>query len=102
MGIGLLMILGTLGEYAENAAGKTGKEARLATANVSAKNPLTVTFDDRGRPMANGAPVEWESNTDVINYAKRNGHDAVDFPGGSFTDEPAFVVFNGKQARFTD
>lgn len=89
-------------EYAENAAGARGGEPRLVRANLSARNTLEVRFNGAGKPTINGLPVDFEDNAGVLRYAKQKGFDSVNFPDGSFTDDPSFVVLRGDQARFID
>jgi hypothetical protein len=89
-------------EYAQNAAGLRGGDPRIASAKLMPKNPLVVEFNNSGKPTVNGNIMDFEDNADVIRYAKAHGHDAVDFPGGSFTDEPSVVVLRANLAKLLD
>lgn len=90
------------GEYAENAAGIRGEDPRIIEAYLAPKKPLTVEFDEYGKPMVGGKRVDFESNSDVLNYAMKNGYDSIHWPDGSFTDEPAMTIFKPNQIRDID
>ena len=89
-------------EYAENAAGLRGREPRIIQAELSAESPLTVNFDEHGRAVVDGRVMGWSRNSDATQYAKANGYDAVHWVDGSFTDDPAAVVFGNHQIRILD
>lgn len=89
-------------EYAQNAAALRGGEPRIARAKLTIKNPLVVRFNQNGKPTVDGQVMEFDDNFDAIKYAKKNGFDAIDWPDGSFTDEPSVVVFRGSAAELID
>lgn len=92
-------------EYAENAAGKHGGEPNVMELFVNYGKKLTVKLEQRGNTIVsvvNGSEMSFDDNASAIKYAKANGYDSVEFPNGSFTDEPALVVFDGARIRKTD
>lgn len=89
-------------EYAQNAAALRGGEPRIARAKLTVKNPLVIRFNQSGKPTVDGEVMEFDDNLDAIKYAKKNGFDAIDWPDGSFTDEPSVVVFKGSAAELID
>ena len=102
--------VGEANGYAQNAAHVMDGEPRIVQAHLRADNPVTVNFPDAphnpeidGKPVINGKPMDFESNTDVVDYAKRNGHDVVFMPDGNFSEaSPAAVVLKHGRVRSTD
>jgi len=81
-------------EYAQNASGKTGLPMRLAPSKVRAKNVFVYDVIEN--------KLNAKSNSDVIDYALKNGYDAIDWSNGSFTDDPSVTVFDSDNTFLLD
>jgi hypothetical protein len=86
----------------KTAAGKRGGDPRIIEAYLAPKKPLKIEFDGNSRPVVDGNVMDFENNSDVINYARSHGYDAVHWPDGSFTDESAMTIFKPEQIRDTE
>ena len=89
--------IGYAWEYAENAAAIRSGKPRVMRARLRYDRPLIVNVDDTGRVYAPGVSEKFENNSDVIDYALKHGHDAIEWVNGSFTDAPSTTVFSPDQ-----
>jgi len=102
--------IGYANEYAQNAGHIMMGEPRIIQTHIRADNPLTVNFPDAphdptidGKPVVNGKVMDFENNSDIVAYAKRNGHDVVFMPDGNFSEATAAAaVLKHGRVRSTD
>lgn len=89
-------------EYAQMAAEKLGGKPRIATfESQNVNNPLIVELNPRTGSgfVVNGKEMDWNQNIDAIKFALNNGHDAIHWVDGSFTDPPSLTTFNANQLK---
>lgn len=87
-------------EYAQNAEALTGLGGIVKRFKVDAGKSMKVNFVD-DELFINGTKTKGiDNNSDVIELAKANGFDSVEWIDGSFTDEPSITIFDPN--RLTD
>lgn len=88
-------------EYAQNAEGITGADARILDVEARVQRPLIVRFDDNGRLLDDaGQGLDLFDNLEVIRYAQRGGYDSIFWRDSTFTDDgPTLTLFRAESAR---